>query len=931
MKNIYFLIAFFILCMSCQQEEEMIQPDENGRTDAVTETPVLKGHVRVKLKAGVQQRLNVVKTRSGVSSGITALDLANVDLSVYRMERVFPVAGKFEERHREAGLDLWYDVYFDEKVHTRSAVATLGNVPEVEYVEEVREARLLDYRKMPDPLQRMGRPVTRAEGTEEMPFNDTYLPNMWHYHNAGEEANGLSGALEGADIGLFEAWKTETGSSNVIVAVMDGGIQYDHPDLAANMWVNEAELNGQDGADDDNNGYTDDIYGWNFVTARNVPGPGNDSIRGNGAVTPYEHGTHCAGTISAVNGNGIGVCGIAGGSGNGDGVRLMSCQIFHTDPATGVSQAYADPNMYVYAADMGAVISSNSWTNGAYEESAFLNSALRSAIDYFIRYAGTDVSTKRQNGPMKGGLVVFAAANNNSDVKEWPAAYPGCLAVAAMAHNFKRASYSNFGEWVDITAPGGEQSYGDNYAILSTTINGQYTWLQGTSMACPHVSGCAALVLSKFQGEGYTPDELTGRLTNATHSLDAYNQKFKGLLGAGYIDVGLALTPPSLVAPEISELTLVDAYDDWAIVEWEVKEASDGPMSKYVISWSTSPVRTAVSEALTGSKTVNVRYVKAGTVMRDTIRGLVLGQTYHFTLQAYDRWGGVSEEAPQQSCTVVENLRPELFPAWNGMVMLDEGTERTLMLKVSEPEKQRIACRMAQDLPWVRTENIGDSVVYIRIAPDYTAAGVYRDQQILVSDQYGKESVLDIPMEVFYREVSPRIARNFEKLQLPADGRRTTLKLDEYFSDPKGRTLIYEVENTADAIARVQRNGEMLTIEPCRTGRAEVLVRAKNEAGLSVSQRFMVEVVQGNAGDLQEALTVFPNPVKTRVQISLQPAARGEVTVRLYNAAGRMLKLEQVNIGDSGYSLEMDGMQAGAYVLVVEGPAGSWKKNIIKI
>lgn len=934
MKKIYYLIAFFILCMSCQQEEEMIQADGGSQGDAVTETPVLKGHVRVKLKAGIQPRLNVVKTRSGVSSGITALDLANVDLSVYRMERVFPPAGKFEERHKEAGLDLWYDIYFDDKISTRSAVQTFGDVPEVEYVEEVREARICDYQVVQEPLEplrsMLRRTAPTAGETEEMPFNDPRLPEMWHYHNTGEAGNGLSGALEGADIGVFEAWKTETGSPNVIVAVMDGGIQYNHPDLAANMWVNEAELNGQDGVDDDNNGYVDDIYGWNFVTAKNVPGPGVDSIRGNGMVTPYEHGTHCAGTISAVNGNGIGVCGIAGGSGNGDGVRLMSCQIFHTDPATGTSQAYADPNMYVYAADMGAVISSNSWTNGAYEESAFLNSAMRSAIDYFIKYAGTDVSTKVQNGPMNGGLVVFAAANSNSDAKEWPASYSKVLTVAAMAHNFKRASYSNFGDWIDITAPGGEQSYGDIYAILSTTINSQYAWLQGTSMACPHVSGCAALVLSKFQGKGYTPNELWERLTNATHNLDAYNQKFKGLLGAGNIDVGLALTPPSTIPPDTSHITLVDAYDNWAIVEWKVKAASDGPMNKYVISWSTSPLQPATPDATIETKSINVRYVKAGTIMRDTIKGLTLGQTYYFTLEAYDRWGGVSDAAPQVSTTITENLPPVLTPGWNGSVILNEGSERIVHLNVKEPEKQRVICNITPALNWITVENVGDSILSFRLTPDYTAAGNYA-LQMKVSDQYGKSVMSEMRIEVLYKEVAPRLTQTFQDLQLANNGKRTTLKLTDYFMDLKGRALIYEVENSSNSVANVQRSGDNLLIEPKIIGNTNILIRAKNGAGLSVSQRFNVEVIAGEDSNPEDALNTYPNPVRSNLNISLQPSSRGEVSLKLYNAAGRLMKLEKVTIGASGYSLDMSNMQAGTYILLVEGTTGSWKKSIIKI
>ncbi|MDE6451567.1 MAG: hypothetical protein K2L23_04625, partial [Odoribacter sp.] len=124
MKNYIFLIFLLFSLFACRQEEEIIPQSGPEQDGAVTEAPVLKGHVRVKLKAGVPEKMNVVKTRSGISSGITALDLANVDLSVYRIERGFPPAVKFEERHKEAGFDLSYDVYFDEKIPTRTAVQT---------------------------------------------------------------------------------------------------------------------------------------------------------------------------------------------------------------------------------------------------------------------------------------------------------------------------------------------------------------------------------------------------------------------------------------------------------------------------------------------------------------------------------------------------------------------------------------------------------------------------------------------------------------------------------------------------------------------------------------------------------------------------------------------------------------------------------------
>lgn len=128
------------------------------------------------------------------------------------------------------------------------------------------------------------------------------MDQQWHYRNPGT----LAPSVKGADINLWEAWQYETGSSNVIVAVIDEGIQIDHPDLVNNMWVNEAELNGTENSDDDGNGYIDDIYGYNFVS-------------NSGNVTSMTHGTHVAGTIAAENGNGIGVCGIAGGNGETSG------------------------------------------------------------------------------------------------------------------------------------------------------------------------------------------------------------------------------------------------------------------------------------------------------------------------------------------------------------------------------------------------------------------------------------------------------------------------------------------------------------------------------------------------------------------------------------------------------------------------------------
>ena len=173
-------------------------------------------------------------------------------------------------------------------------------------------------------------------------FNDPRLPDQWHYQNFGK----IGTSVAGADINLFKAWQTETGKNNVVVAIIDGGIDYQHEDLAANMCVNLEELNGAPGVDDDHNGFVDDIYGYNFCT-------------NSGTVYPHNHGTHVAGTVGAVNNNGIGVAGVAGGDGSaGSGVKMISCQVFDSRSGTGNGDFAA---AIAYAAERGATIAQCSW------------------------------------------------------------------------------------------------------------------------------------------------------------------------------------------------------------------------------------------------------------------------------------------------------------------------------------------------------------------------------------------------------------------------------------------------------------------------------------------------------------------------------------------------------------------------------------------
>ena len=617
-----------------------VQTAKAQRSQTAKKATFVEGKIRVKLQSDIASKVTSVVLPSGVAktkgaayvkTGFTPFDRVSQQVTAVKMTRVFPYAGKDEARHKKEGLDRWYDISYEAKDMSLQQVKNLYKaVPGVEHAQ-----RVVAYQVDGNPTYRvatqeeLARAAARASVT--LPFNDPLLSSQWHFYNDGS----LAGSLAGADINVFPAWNNGyTGSKDVVVAIIDGGFQIDHPDLKDNLWINEAELNGKAGVDDDGDGYVDDIYGYNFVV-------------NSANITSHQHGTHVAGIVGATNNNGIGVSGVAGGSDGTGGVKMMVCQVFDSNASESVDANYA--GALVYAADRGASIAQCSWGSAEADNE---DVAISEAVRYFTKYGGGD--------KMNGGLCIFATGNTSSEGRF----YPGCLdevvAVAASTPMGTAATYSSYGTWVDVTAPGGYSEAGEKYEILSTLPNSSYGYLEGTSMACPHVSGVAALILSKYGNKNFSNETLRTLLTSSVNRLYYTDEEYVGKFGSGVIDAYKALQGSETSVPSaVADLTVIASHN-YVTLQWTIPESDEKSVDHHVVYYSKSPITAETDLSTLDRKSIDTKYYNCGDRMEDELDGLEAMTTYYFTIVAYNRWGKSSAMSPVVEATTNEGPTAKL-------------------------------------------------------------------------------------------------------------------------------------------------------------------------------------------------------------------------------------------------------------------------------
>ena len=858
------LLLVFAGCVKGSSEGSLTkQPDAN---QPGCEASVRSGVADIFFSEEMASKIeaHIVKSSSAV---YPPLGEAGIDSLV----RIFPDGGPFQARRRAFGLHRWYRAYFAEGIPLTKACDSFSSLEGVECVETERKIKSLgDY---PDV------------------FNDPQFTSgkQWHYFNDGSLSSNHS---SGADINVVPVWQNYTrGSRSVRVAVIDGGIDSAHEDLAGNC-----------------------IGGRNFVTG--------------GKVTAEEHGTHVAGTIAAVNNNGTGVCGIAGGDAakGEEGVGLLSCQIFVGSKSGDGAEAL------VWAADNGALIANNSWgydfDSKEDAQKTTISRTLKDAIDYFVKFAGCDENGEQlADSPMKGGLVLFSAGNDGWDVNPI-GQYDAVMSVGAMTPDYSRATYSNYGDWVDIAAPGGAQSSRNNTLILSTLPDNKYGYLQGTSMACPHVSGVAALVVSYFGGPGFTADMLWKKLlSGARYDALPLSADIGPLLDAyGAFTTG-GVTPPEKVSDYTVDVTgnritarfaVTSDPDDLKTYGYTMcvsrDEASLGTLDPLNI-----PSGVLSSSALVGTKAV-------GEEFELTLGKLEFESAYYVGIIAYDYSRNYSEMSEIKKVTTGRNGAPTIVCTEGiSSVVLKSYEDAVVHFRITDPEGESLSVDCGKTPSGCSFSKVSEGEWSLKINGRLLNEGEY-SVNIVATDSYGLETSFVFSYTILPNH-APAFVGEFGDIYLEKKGESLSFDLNRYFIDEDGESLKFSASvsgNNSVATATVGKDG-VLDISVKNYGLVKISVSALDAKNASAVAEF--SIMAKSPDNLVEA---YPVPTKDYLTVRTGPDA--ETLIELFSASGTRLYSKTLSVSAfSPYKLDLKGYAPGKYCLRVTIGGTVYEKTVVKI
>lgn len=865
---------------ACTRESPLVEApaEDPGETASLLADAYERGIALVLFDEEMAAAVEAAVADGTLATKSAPLDAGLSALGVTSMRRLFPDAGRFEARTRRAGLHRWYVLTYDDTAPVTKAASSLQDLPGVETVEGRRRVR------------------------QSAVFDDPRFPLQWGYAN-----DGAGGGTPRADINVSQVWSQyTTGHPDVIVAVIDGGVDLTHEDLRANCIPA---------------GYAGS---YNYVDR-------------SATIYAHDHGTHVAGTIAAVNNNGTGVAGIAGGdyAAGVPGARILSHQVFKTvTTAEGTYDTIGDFETAIKeAADHGAVIANNSWgdvidldEDGRISADELVraralhnegpSAAMRAAIDYFITNAGYDENGE-QTGPMAGGVIFFAAGNDNIPYNAY-GAYDPVLSVAAFDRTGAKSSFSNYGSWVDIAAPGSD--------IWSTVPGNAYDSYNGTSMACPHAAGVAALIVSQFGGPGFTADMLREKLLGGADA---------GFIPASYgigpkIDAFGAFAYGSTDIPDAVAALSAEASSNNVDFTFSLTSVGDGiPSYGYLLMAAQDrSALEAVNPAAPGKAVTSALVSPAGEVGDEvTVRlsGLDFSTDYYVAVAACSANRIFSDLSPIVAVSTGANNPPVIACDQTGTLTVMAYRTVSIPIRIYDPDGHAVTveCTPGSDAFVLEGPVSGGDTYTAVITGTGAAAGSYR-ALIKASDPYGRSDTFILRYTLRANRAPQQVAE-VSDLFLTRVGEACELDMTQYVTDPDGEVLRYEVSYGDASVIYFNAVGNRLYGTSLRYGATVVTVKASDFMGESVTFSFRVLIRQEG-----ETAQVSYNAATGYLTVG---TGTEEMSTRIRVAASTGATVYDVTVTCSAYHpcvLNMGRCAPGIYRVLIEYGGQRVEKTIVK-
>ena len=862
MKHCFAAFLMAAVLLSCSREEVLAPAPETNVEVSVETGNFIQGEARVFLSEELAAMVEEAAQSGSIVTKSSDLNEALAELGITEMHRLFPHAGEYEERTRAEGLHRWYVVKYSQDQTLTKAQNSLEQVPGIDIFEPVRPVKIND-------------------------FNDLSY-DLWGLNNQ---------AYAGFDINVKPVWEQyTTGNPNVIVSVVDNGVDLKHEDLADNC-LSQGHYN---------------------------------AVSGSSNIKPGDHGTHVAGIIAAVNNNGRGVASVAGGDkAKGlPGIKLMSCQIFEDQP-DGSTLSAGGAAAIKWGADHGAVISQNSWGytfdrdgNGSLDGSEYseamnarISGSDKAAVDYFIKYAGCDNrGNQLPNSPMKGGVVIFAAGNDAITMGA-PAEYEAVIAVGSVASNRTRSDFSNYGDWVDICAPGS--------SIKSTVPNNRYAVMGGTSMACPHVSGVAALIVSYFGGPGFTNEMLKEKLLSSANN-DAMPKRYQigGLVDAyGAFVYGNDKAPAAVTDLEVSgrgnniDLTFTTTADE------------DGkPAYGYfaIYGKDQAKVQSATPNYLVGVEFAAFAADAAvGEKVNLVISGTEFESKYYVKVLAYSYGRSYSDASDVCSAMTTENHAPVVSLDYEGDIVMMSSQTLNIPVIVEDPDGHEVGVDIMGGSKAETLSMLPDGKWRLTIKGTDAEVGSYV-LKIVAVDQYALTTTLEVPY-VIRDNSAPEKIKDIEDVLLTAKGREFVIDMKEYVMDPDGEQLKYTVDAANPSVSYINVKGDRLIGTGLAYGSTGMTVTAKDARGEKVTFTFKVTVK-----DPSDPLSLYPNPVIDYLNVATLDLADTEIVIAA--AGGKVVFNETMKISAmEPAKIDMRSYVPGTYSVTVAFGGKKYTKTVVKL